>query len=74
MRDAQGKEYSGDSGEFESGAVGVAGDDDIRSGGGGLRIRAGAATKGTLTLVFNPTMPVGDAVAPRIDVLLRAGE
>ena len=30
--------------------------------------------KGALTLVFNPTMPAGDAVAPRVDVLLRAGE
>lgn len=30
--------------------------------------------KGNLTLIFNPTMPVGDAVAPRVEVVLRAGE
>jgi len=30
--------------------------------------------KGALTLVFNPTMPVGDAVAPQVTVILRAGE
>lgn len=30
--------------------------------------------KGALTLIFNPGMPAGDAVAPRIDVILRAGE
>ena len=30
--------------------------------------------KGALTLIFNPGMSVGDAVAPRIDVPLRAGE
>lgn len=30
--------------------------------------------KEALTFVFNPTMPVGDAVAPRIEVVLRSGE
>ena len=30
--------------------------------------------KGALTLTFNPGMPVGDAVAPRVDVSLRASE
>jgi len=32
------------------------------------------AAKESLTLVFNPTMPAGDAVAPRIEVVLRGGE
>ena len=32
------------------------------------------AAKEALTFVFNPTMPVGDAVAPRVEVVLRSGE
>ena len=32
------------------------------------------AAKEALTLVFNPTMPAGDAIAPRVAVVLRSGE
>jgi hypothetical protein len=32
------------------------------------------AANEALTFVFNPTMPVGDAVAPQIEVVLRGGE
>lgn len=32
------------------------------------------AAKDALTLVFNPEMPVNDAVAPRVEVVLRSGE
>lgn len=32
------------------------------------------AAKEALTLVFNPTMQVGDAIAPRMEVVLRSGE
>ncbi len=32
------------------------------------------AAKEALTLVFNSTMPVGDVIAPRIEVVLRGGD
>ena len=32
------------------------------------------AAKEALTLVFNPTMQAGDAIAPRVEVVLRSGE
>ena len=32
------------------------------------------AVKEALMLVFNPTMPAGDAIAPRVEVVLRSGE
>ena len=37
-------------------------------------VQPAPAAKEALTLVFNPTMPVGDAVAPRIEVVLRGKE
>ena len=74
VRDAQGKEYPVTAASLKAARLAWLEMTTAGQATAAFVFEPAPPAKGALTLVFNPTMPVGDTVAPRVDVILRAGE